>query len=133
MFAGTYGEKFRKGDSKGLCFNTFALVRAFFAVDFFAFVFGLTLELIVLALRAGTAFDGVDFFAFCPTFGLAPFVGRLDDLAFVVERDAAFPVAALTFGLVGFFLLGFAAEDFLSAILTSYPCARNGVAPEQAA
>ena len=133
MFAGTYGEKFRKGDSKGLCFNTFAVVRAFFAVDFLAFVFGLTLELIVLALRAGTAFDRVDFFVFCPIFGSVPFVGRLDDLVFFLERDATLPLAALTFGLVGFFLLDFAAEDFLSAILTSYPFARNGVTPEQAA
>jgi len=104
-------------------------------VDFFAFFFGLTLELIVLALRAGMAFDGVDFFAFCRTFGLVPFDGSLDDSAFVAEREGVLPVAALTltFDFVGVFVLDFATEDFLSAILTSYPCARNGVTPEQAA
>ena len=80
------------------------------ATDFFAFV--LARGLVVLALLPEPVLEGVDF-----------------DTA----RDAAFfLLAALASGLPGFFL-DFASEDFFAGILTSYPYARNGATPEQAA
>ena len=126
MLAGTYGEKFRKGESSGLCCNTFALIRAFLATDFFVFV--LARGFAVLVLRPEPVCEGEDVLAVSPVFDLLSSVRRVD-VVFDPERDVA---SLLAFGLIGLFL-DFAADDFLAGILTSYPYARNGVTPEQAA
>ena len=126
MLAGTYGEKFRKGESSGLCCNTFALIRAFLATDFFVFV--LARGFAVLVLRPEPVCEGEDVLAVFPVFDLLSSVRRVD-VVFAPERDVA---SLLAFGLIGL-LLDFAADDFLAGILTSYPYARNGVTPEQAA
>ncbi len=126
MLAGTYGEKFRKGESSGLCCNTFVLIRAFLAADFF--VFGLARGFAVLVLRPEPVCEGEDVLAVFPVFDLLSSVRRVD-VVFDPERDVA---SLLAFGLIGL-LLDFAADDFLAGILTSYPYARNGVTPEQAA
>ena len=126
MLAGTYGEKFRKGESSGLCCNTFVLIRAFLATDFF--VFGLARGFAVLVLRPEPVCEGEDVLAVFPVFDLLSSVRRVD-VVFDPERDVA---SLLAFGLIGL-LLDFAADDFLAGILTSYPYARNGVTPEQAA
>ncbi len=127
MLAGTYGEKFRKGESNGLCCNTFVLIRAFLAADFF--VFGLARGFAVLVLRPEPVCEGEDVLAVFPVFDLLSSVRRVDVVVFDPERDVA---SLLAFGLIGLFL-DFAADDFLAGILTSYPYARNGVTPEQAA
>ena len=126
MLAGTYGEKFRKGESSGLCCNTFVLIRAFLATDFF--VFGLARGFAVLVLRPEPVCEGEDVLAVFPVFDLLSSVRRVD-VVFDPERDVA---SLLAFGLIGL-LLDFAADNFLAGILTSYPYARNGVTPEQAA
>ena len=126
MLAGTYGEKFRKGESSGLCCDTFVLIRAFLATDFF--VFGLARGFAVLVLRPEPVCEGEDVLAVFPVFDLLSSVRRVD-VVFDPERDVA---SLLAFGLIGL-LLDFAADDFLAGILTSYPYARNGVTPEQAA
>ena len=126
MLAGTYGEKFRKGESSGLCCNAFVLIRAFLATDFF--VFGLARGFAVLVLRPEPVCEGEDVLAVFPVFDLLSSVRRVD-VVFDPERDVA---SLLAFGLIGL-LLDFAADDFLAGILTSYPYARNGVTPEQAA
>jgi len=114
-----------------LCFITLALVRVLLATDFFAFA--LARGLVVLALLPEPVLEGVDFLAVFPTLGLVSFIRRVDAVAFDTERDAAFfLLAALASGLPGFFL-DFASEDFFAGILTSYPYARNGATPEQAA
>ena len=101
------------------------------ATDFFAFV--LARGLVVLALLPEPVLEGVDFLAVSPTLGLLSFIRRVDAVAFDTARDAAFfLLAALASGLPGFFL-DFASEDFFAGILTSYPYARNGATPEQAA
>ena len=54
-------------------------------------------------------------------------------MVFDAEGDADFfLLAALASSLLGFFL-DFASEGFFTGILTSYPYARNGATPEQAA
>ena len=126
MLAGTYGEKFRKGESSGLCCNTFALIRAFLATDFF--VFDLARGFAVLVSRPEPVCEGEDVLAVFPVFDLLSSVRRVD-VVFDPERDVA---SLLAFGLIGL-LLDFAADNFLAGILTSYPYARNGVTPEQAA
>ena len=114
-----------------MCFITLALVRVLLATDFFAFA--LARGLVVLALLPEPVLEGVDFLAACPTLGMVSFIGRVDAVAFDTERDAAFfLLAALASSLLGFFL-DFASEDFFAGILTSYPYARNGATPEQAA
>ena len=101
------------------------------ATDFLAFV--LARGLVVLALLPEPVLEGVDFLAVFPTLGLLSFIRRVDAVAFDTERDAAFfLLAALASGLPGF-SLDFASEDFFAGILTSYPYARNGATPEQAA
>ena len=101
------------------------------ATDFFAFV--LARGLVVLALLPEPVLEGVDFLAVFPTLGLLSFIRRVDAVAFDTARDAEFfLLAALASGLPGFFL-DFASEDFFAGILTSYPYARNGATPEQAA
>ena len=101
------------------------------ATDFFAFA--LARGLVVLALLPEPVFEGVDLLAACPTLGMVSFIGRVDAVAFDTERDAAFfLLAALASSLLGFFL-DFSSEDFFAGILTSYPYARNGATPEQAA
>jgi len=127
LLAGTYGEKFRKGESSGLCCNTFVLIRAFLTTDFF--VFGLARGFAVLVLRPEPVCEGEDVLAVFPVFDLLSSVRRVDVVVFDPERDVA---SLLAFGLIGLFL-DFAADDFLAGILTSYPYARNGVTPEQAA
>ena len=127
MLACTYGEKFRKGESSGLCCNTFALIRAFLATDLFVFV--LARGFAVLVLRPEPVCEGEDVLAVFPVFDLLSSVRRVDVVVFDPERDVA---SLLAFGLIGLFL-DFAADDFLAGILTSYPYARNGVTPEQAA
>ena len=114
-----------------MCFITLVLVRTFLTTGFFAFP--LARGLGVLVLLPEPVFEGVDFLAACPTLGMVSFIGRVDAVAFDTERDAAFfLLAALASSLLGFFL-GFATEDFSAGILTSYPYARNGATPEQAA
>ena len=97
------------------------------ATDFFAFA--LARGLVVLALLPEPVFEGVDFLAACPTLGMVSFIGRVDVVAFDAERDAAFFLLAA----VAPSLLDFSSEDFFAGILTSYPYARNGATPEQAA
>ena len=114
-----------------MCFITLVLVRTFLTTGFFAFP--LARGLGVLVLLPEPVFEGVDFLAACPTLGMVSFIGRVDAVAFDTERDAAFfLLAALDSSLPGFFL-DFALEDFFAGILTSYPYARNGATPEQAA
>lgn len=114
-----------------MCSITLALVRVLLATDFFAFV--LARGLVVLALLPEPVLEGADFLAVFPTLGLLSFIRRVDAVAFDTARDAAFfLLAALASGLPGFFL-DFASEDFFAGILTSYPYARNGATPEQAA
>ena len=101
------------------------------ATDFFAFA--LARGPVVWALLPEPVLEGVDFLAVFPTLGLVSFIRRVDAVAFDTERDAAFfLLAALASSLLGFFL-DFSSEDLFAGILTSYPYARNGATPEQAA
>jgi len=109
-----------------LCCNTFVLIRAFLATDFF--VFDLARGFAVLVSRPEPVCEGEDVLAVFPVFDLLSSVRRVD-VVFDPERDVA---SLLAFGLIGL-LLDFAADNFLAGILTSYPYARNGVTPEQAA